>query len=136
MGKAKQKKKIEPPEPQTGLGSLGAMFKSAGFRATEPEPNESPAITEDPITPAVSPLNNPARIRFRTERKGRRGKTVTIVSGLNLPSAEIVTLAEQWKKKLGCGASIEEGCIVLHGNQADRVRQLLMPGTGPSKSNS
>ena len=53
------------------------------------------------------------------ETGGRRGKTVTIVSGLPLDAREGV--AGELKRHCGAGGSIKEGVVEIQGDQRDKV---------------
>ena len=68
-------------------------------------------------------LSSAGKLVLRRERKGRGGKTVTVVDGL--PSADLVGFARDLKKALGCGATVEDGSVVLLGDLAERARDWL-----------
>ncbi|MDY0007326.1 MAG: translation initiation factor Sui1 [Spongiibacteraceae bacterium] len=61
-------------------------------------------------------------LRIRRERKGRGGKTVTVVSGFALPEAELKSLAKQLKQACGSGGTLTATGLEVQG---DRVQQLL-----------
>ncbi|WP_029166231.1 translation initiation factor [Aminiphilus circumscriptus] len=65
-----------------------------------------------------SDLSTLPRVVLRRERKGRGGKTVTVVEGVPVPLAE--GLACALRKGLGCGSRVEEGVVVLQGDQVER----------------
>ena len=44
-------------------------------------------------------------VRVRREVKGRRGKTVTTVSGVPLPDSELRDLAAELRRRCGTGAT-------------------------------
>ena len=63
--------------------------------------------------------------KLRMERKGRGGKTVTIVSGLPRNSVFLKELTHELKRACGTGgATIEDG-VELQGDLRDRVRECL-----------
>ena len=62
------------------------------------------------------------KIVLRREKKGRGGKTVTIVEGLSLSEDEAKSLCKAVKKGLGCGAHIEDGLLVLQGALTERAQ--------------
>ena len=69
----------------------------------------------------------PARIvaKLRMEKKGRGGKTVTVVYGLPRNAAFLKELTQELKRLCGTGgAAIEEG-VELQGDLRDRVRDCL-----------
>jgi translation initiation factor 1 len=67
----------------------------------------------------------PARAVVRLERKGRRGKEVTVVEQLGLPAAALREWLKALKGALGCGGAVEGDALVLQGDHRDRVRTLL-----------
>ena len=66
------------------------------------------------------------KVVLRQERKGRGGKTVTLVSGLDkLSERELDELASRMCKALGTGATLEKKTIVLQGDQRVRAHSWL-----------
>lgn len=72
-----------------------------------------------------SPAKGPARAVVRLERKGRRGKEVTVVEQLGLRERELGDWLKDLKAALGCGGAIEDDALVLQGDHRDRLRALL-----------
>jgi translation initiation factor 1 len=69
----------------------------------------------------------PARIvaRLRVEKKGRSGKTVTVVDGLPHNAEFVKTLGQELKRACGTGGAASAGAIELQGDLRDRVRDVL-----------
>ena len=69
----------------------------------------------------------PARIvaRLRMEKKGRGGKTVTVVYGLPGNDAFLKDLAQRLKRECGTGGSVTEDGVELQGEMRERVRGIL-----------
>ena len=69
----------------------------------------------------------PARIvaRLRMEKKGRGGKTVTVVYDLPKNDAFLKELAARLKRDCGTGGAVTETGIELQGEMRDRVRTIL-----------
>ena len=69
----------------------------------------------------------PARITcvLRLEKKGRGGKTVTVVAGLPRNAAFLVSLASELKRACGTGGTAAEGAVEIQGDQRERLRPLL-----------
>ena len=63
------------------------------------------------------------RVRVRREVGGRRGKTVTTVSGV--PEAAVKELAGRLKKRCGVGGSVKDGVIELQGDHREVVMSVL-----------
>jgi translation initiation factor 1 len=64
-------------------------------------------------------------IRISRETQGRKGKGVTVISGLALGQTELETLATELKKKCGSGGSVENGRIEIQGDHRDRLVEEL-----------
>jgi translation initiation factor 1 len=60
-------------------------------------------------------------VRVRREVKGRRGKTVTTISGLPLPEDSIRELAGELKRRCGTGGSAKNGVIEIQGDHRDTL---------------
>ena len=64
-------------------------------------------------------------VRISRETQGRKGKGVTVISGLGLPAAELESLATELKKRCGSGGSVENGRIEIQGDHRDRLVEEL-----------
>jgi translation initiation factor 1 len=69
----------------------------------------------------------PARpvAKLRMEKKGRGGKTVTVISGLPQNAAFLKELIQELKRACGTGGAVVEGEIELQGELRARVRDVL-----------
>jgi translation initiation factor 1 len=70
----------------------------------------------------------PARVvaKLRTEKKGRGGKTVTVVDGLPQNAEFLKQLSQDLKRACGAGGTIVEGGVELQGDLRERVRDALV----------
>ena len=59
------------------------------------------------------------------DRKGRAGKTVTVVSGLQHTPATFKTLLVSLKNACGAGGTIKDNEIEIQGDQRERVAEKL-----------
>lgn len=59
--------------------------------------------------------------RVRRETKGRKGKTVTTITGVPLPEDEARDLAKDLKRRCGTGGSFKDGVIEIQGDHADTL---------------
>lgn len=84
-------------------------------------PKPAAPASEKPAKKEKPPKAAPARAVVRIERKGRAGKEATIVEKLALSDAELETWLREMKTAFGCGGSVEDGALVLHGDQRERV---------------
>ncbi len=64
-------------------------------------------------------------VRVRREVKGRRGKTVTTISGVPLPRDELRDLAAELKRSVGTGGSTKDGIIEIQGDHCDTLVEEL-----------
>jgi translation initiation factor 1 len=60
-------------------------------------------------------------IRVQREVKGRKGKTVTTVSGFQLADGELKDLATQLKRRCGTGGSVKDGSIIIQGDHRETL---------------
>ena len=58
-----------------------------------------------------------AVVRVGRETKGRKGKGVTVVTGIPLPDKELRRLAKELKQRCGCGGTLKNGVIEIQGDQ-------------------
>ncbi len=59
------------------------------------------------------------------EKKGRGGKTATIVEGFEISDDEIDEIARTLRKRLGTGGSARGGEILIQGDRKADVMRLL-----------
>jgi translation initiation factor 1 len=69
------------------------------------------------------PARGPARAVVRMERKGRGGKEVTVVE--QLEHVDLDEFLRELKNALGCGGAVENGTLVLQGDQRKRLPAIL-----------
>ena len=69
----------------------------------------------------------PVRItaKLRMEKKGRGGKTVTVVYGLPRNTAFLRDLTQELKRAWGTGGAAVEDGVELQGEMRDRIRDFL-----------
>jgi translation initiation factor 1 len=60
-------------------------------------------------------------VRVRREVQGRRGKTVTTVSGVPLASDALSELAAELKRRCGSGGSAKDGVIEIQGDHREAL---------------
>jgi translation initiation factor 1 len=69
----------------------------------------------------------PSRVvaKLRVEKKGRSGKSVTVVYDLPRNVAFLKELCQELKRACGTGGSVVEDTIEVQGDLRDRVRDIL-----------
>lgn len=106
-------------KPKTGLGleSLGALF------GTEP----SDSVEQEPVESEFEELNpNSFDLRVSLDKKQRKGKAVTLVTGFgDLHSDDLKDLAKMLKAKCGVGGGAKNQEIFVQGDHVAKVMDLL-----------
>ena len=64
-------------------------------------------------------------VRIRRETKGRKGKGVTTLSGIDLDPGALKQLAKQLKQLCSTGGSIKNGVIEIQGDHRDKLKAEL-----------
>ena len=64
-------------------------------------------------------------VRVRREVKGRKGKTVTTITGVPLKDERLHELASELKRQCGTGGSVKDGLIIIQGDHCDTLIALL-----------
>ena len=80
------------------------------------------------ITPEEEKVQRPKGdgiVRIQKETKGRKGKGVSIVTGLDLDDAPLKLMAAELKKVCGCGGSVKDGNIEIQGDARDKLKAHL-----------
>jgi len=76
-----------------------------------------------PKGPAGPPTDGVVRVSRST--KGRKGKGVTIITGVPLQGDDLKTLAKTLKARCGAGGAIKDGTIEIQGDHRDALVALL-----------
>jgi translation initiation factor 1 len=58
-------------------------------------------------------------VRVGRETKGRKGKGVTVITGLPLADEELARLSTRLKKRCGSGGTVRDGVIEIQGDHRD-----------------
>jgi translation initiation factor 1 len=61
------------------------------------------------------------KVTVRLERKGRGGKSVTVVDGLQIRQKEKEALLKQLKTKLGTGGTVKDASLEIQGDHRDAL---------------
>ena len=64
-------------------------------------------------------------VRVGRERKGRKGKSVTVITGVALDRQQLVKLGKELKKKCGTGGTVKDGVIEIQSNHLSLLVEEL-----------
>lgn len=117
--------KVTSPARPGGGATLGDLLAERGIATSPvPEPGSTPPPAATPAASDVD-LSRCQKLVVRREKKGRGGKTATVVSGLGLRAADLERVARTLRRALGCGATVEDADVVLQGDMTRRVQAWL-----------
>ena len=97
--------------------ALGAL------RADLPEAEEN--IDNNDESAEASSADAREKLHIVVERKGRRGKTATIVEGFTCDDATLQETARVLKQRIGTGGSARGGEILLQGEWKEKAAEIL-----------
>ncbi len=66
------------------------------------------------------------KLRVMIDRKQRKGKEVTLVTGFVGSSDDLKELGKELKSKCGAGGTVKEGEILVQGNFKEKIHELLI----------
>ena len=64
-------------------------------------------------------------VRIQASRKGRKGKTVTIVTGLQHSPEELKELLKKLKSQCGTGGTAKEDSLEIQGDHCEKLLETL-----------
>jgi translation initiation factor 1 len=107
-----------PPSPFAALGPLASK---------QPQPTSPPPPAQPAKNPAaaVPGLQGNTPVRVGRERKGRGGKTVSIITGVMSRETGRQALLKLLKNKLGTGGALEDDIIIIQGDHRERIVEIL-----------
>lgn len=89
----------------------------------DPEPAPQPQVAGQPGPYPSRQLNQPVIVGV--ERKGRGGKTVSLVTGVKSPPAGKTALLKHLKARLGTGGTLKDEVIEIQGDHRDAIVAML-----------
>lgn len=100
------------------------MTKSRGRLVYSTDPSAQPR-EESADQDAVSLPPGEQVAAIRRERKGRKGRTVTVVDRLVLAPEDLKALGKRLKQACGTGGTVKEGRIEIQGDRRADVEAAL-----------
>lgn len=64
-------------------------------------------------------------VRIALETKGRKGKGVTVITGLPLTEEKLKALGKKLKAQCGTGGAVKDGHIEIQGDNRQKIKELL-----------
>jgi translation initiation factor 1 len=118
-------------KPKASGGKSSGDDKNTSNRrivfSTDPEPvppAEEVKLPPNPAAPVRSrQLNTPVLVML--DRKGRGGKSVSVIKQVLSPPAGKEALLKLLKTKLGTGGTIKDGDIEIQGDHRDTIVAIL-----------
>ena len=113
--------KQHPDRPEPAASAAPNPFAAlATLRGTLAE-----GASDEPAAAGTADTPFAAKLVIARERKGRGGKTATLVRGVALTGTALETFAREMRQALGTGGGVEGEAIVLAGDQSARAAQWL-----------
>lgn len=95
------------------------------FRDANPDLPEGEDVVEEPVDEEAEMRRRQPRLDVRMERKGRAGKTATLITGWILDHDQLLAVASRLKQRMGVGGSVADGEILIQGDRRDQAVALL-----------
>ncbi len=113
----------------SGLFDGTPLERSITCQACE-KPLDECACPRNANGEVVPPKDQPARVGCQ---KRSRGKTVTVITGLDPVASDLGAILGRLKTACAAGGTINEGGIELQGDHRERVRSILQDLGYPAK---
>jgi translation initiation factor 1 len=84
--------------------------------------DDNSAALERP-TPELPPQQQ--NLRVQASRKGRKGKTVTVISGFQSKPETLADLVKQLKSQCGTGGTLKDNEIEIQGDHKQKIVEIL-----------
>jgi len=69
---------------------------------------------------------NQQNLRVQVSRKGRGGKTVTVITGFQGKAETLADLLKKLKNQCGTGGTVREETLEIQGDHAQKLLQILV----------
>ncbi|MBE9210653.1 translation initiation factor [Nostoc sp. LEGE 06077] len=84
--------------------------------------NGNSAATERPILELPPQQQN---LRIQATRTGRKGKTVTVITGFQSKPETLADLVKQLKTQCGTGGTVKENTIEIQGEHKQKMLEIV-----------
>lgn len=65
------------------------------------------------------------KVLISLETKGRKGKGVTVITGLPMTQDDLKLFGKKLKAQCGAGGSVKDGQIEIQGDSRQKIKELL-----------
>ena len=100
-----------------------AKRKSSEKSAVWREFGDDNSAATQRATPDLPPEKQDLRVQ--ATRAGRKGKTVTIITGFQSKPETLQALLKQLKAQCGCGGTVKENEIEIQGEHKQKILEIL-----------
>lgn len=69
---------------------------------------------------------NQQNLKVQASRKGRKGKTVTVISGFQTKPETLTKLLKQLKNQCGTGGTIKDDTLEIQGDHTQKLTEILI----------
>jgi translation initiation factor 1 len=83
---------------------------------------ETECLCSPPAALWIPPASQTARLSLE---KRKKGKVVTVIRGLNATGNDLPALLTRLKSQCGAGGAIQEDCLEVQGDHAERISATL-----------
>lgn len=116
MASSKSNRKSSDSQPKGGATGNRVVYQEFGS-GSKPAAFERAAQDLPP---------NQQDLRVQASRKGRKGKTVTVISGFQTTPETLEKLLKQLKTQCGSGGTVKDNTLEIQGDHAQKLVQILI----------
>jgi translation initiation factor 1 len=84
------------------------------FGDDEPDTDDNPELQP-----------NQHKLKIEASRKGKGGKTVTIISGFQVSSETLTSLTKTLKNQCGAGGAMKDNTIEIQGDHRQKLLEIV-----------
>ena len=92
-------------------------------------PDCSYPVNECQCQKQTAAYSNDGIVRLQLQTKNRKGKGVTVITGLPLVGAELKKLVKELKQRCSTGGAIKHGVVEIQGDHRSTL-QVILQGKG------
>ncbi|WP_353930270.1 translation initiation factor [Okeanomitos corallinicola TIOX110] len=85
--------------------------------------NDNSAAVERPVQELPA---NQQNVRVQATRAGKKGKTVTVITGFQSKPETLTALLKQLKTQCGTGGTLKDNVIEIQGDHKQKILEILI----------